>query len=75
MGNGRFSSTQWDSYSTANFSGKSRSQIFTASTMDKDFDPALIQLRESRDSADNPASTPIIIGSDVTGSMGRQHAF
>jgi hypothetical protein len=34
------------------------------------FDPARIAMRESRDSAENPASTAIILASDVTGSMG-----
>lgn len=71
MGNGRFSATDWSNYSTANFAGKSTSQIFTARSMDHDLNPLHIQVRESRDSKDNPNSTPLILASDVTGSMGQ----
>jgi hypothetical protein len=49
---------------------QSREEIFTQRTMREDFNPVNITLRESRDSEQNPASTPIIIGLDVTGSMG-----
>jgi hypothetical protein len=70
MGNSRFSSTDWSNYSTTNFSGKSRQQIFTATSMAADVNPVNIQVRESRDSVANPLSTPIILSSDVTGSMG-----
>lgn len=70
MGNSRFSSTDWSNYSTKNFSGKTRQQIFTATSMAADVNPVNIQVRESRDSVANPRSTPIILSSDVTGSMG-----
>ncbi|TLX16813.1 hypothetical protein [Rhizobium sp. MHM7A] len=70
MGNSRFSSTDWSNYSTQNFSGKTRQQIFTATSMAADVNPVNIQVRESRDSVANPRSTPIILSSDVTGSMG-----
>ncbi|WP_095201955.1 hypothetical protein [Mesorhizobium carmichaelinearum] len=70
MGSGRWSSTDWNAYATAHVSGKSAAHVFKARTLDPTYDPKMIQVRESRDSADNPASTPIILASDVTGSMG-----
>ncbi len=70
MGNGRWDAQAWSSYSTSTVKGKSQAQIFTSRNMKTDYDPATIKVRESRDSADNPYSTPIILGSDVTGSMG-----
>jgi hypothetical protein len=50
--------------------GRSRAEIFGARGMKEAYDPARITKRESCDSPDNPASTPVIIGVDVTGSMG-----
>lgn len=70
MGNGRWSSNVWDTYKAANVAGKSAAQVFTSSSMKDAYDPRSIQVRESRDSAANPLSTPIILASDVTGSMG-----
>lgn len=70
MGNSRFNSTDWSNYSTQNFSGKTTKQIFTSTSMADEFNPLHIQVRESRDSVSNPFSTPIILSSDVTGSMG-----
>ncbi len=70
MGNGRWDAGTWASYASATVTGKSKTEIFTSRNMKEDYDPAKIKLRESRDSADNPAATPIILASDVTGSMG-----
>lgn len=70
MGSGRWNSNAWDNYAAANVSGKSAAQVFTSRNMKSSYDPREITVRESRDSADNPQSTPIILASDVTGSMG-----
>lgn len=70
MGSGRWSPTDWAAYSTAHVAGKTDREVFSSRDMKADYDPKKIETRESRDSADNPLSTPIIIGSDVTGSMG-----
>jgi hypothetical protein len=51
-------------------STQSREEIFKQRNILEAFDPSKIGVRESRDSEHNPASTPIIIGLDVTGSMG-----
>ena len=69
MGSARWSSTDWTHYarSTAH---KSTEVVFAAHRMDPDLDPFGVALRESRDSDLNPASTAIIVGLDVTGSMG-----
>lgn len=70
MGSGKWKDTDWNSYSsTMDFASKSRDEIFTSRGMDKDLNPLNV-MRESRDSTDNPNSTPIIVALDVTGSMG-----
>lgn len=70
MGSGSWTAGSWDRYATASVKGKDRATIFKSRGMKEPYDPSLIKLRESVDSADNPASTPVIIGVDVTGSMG-----
>lgn len=70
MGGGRWTDSDWSAYSKAHISGKTTREVFTSTSMKTDYDPAKITVRESRDSDDNPNATPIIIGSDVTGSMG-----
>lgn len=69
MGNTRWDPSDWTAYS-ASTSTKSRAEIFTSRTIDAALDPAKIDVRESVDSTANPNSTPIILASDVTGSMG-----
>ena len=70
MGMGRWKNNDWDKYSDAHVSGKTAAQVFTSRNMKSEYNPREIDVRESRDSADNPNSTPIIVGVDVTGSMG-----
>jgi len=70
MGTGRWDAGAWDSYTMAHVKGKPSAAVFSSTGMKEQYDPAAFLLRESRDSADNPNSTPIIVGVDVTGSMG-----
>ncbi len=74
MGGGRWDSSDWAKYaSTKSYSTRSTSGaggIYSGSSMHKDLDPHGVSVRESRDSADNPNSNAIIVGLDVTGSMG-----
>lgn len=71
MGSGRFTSDSWVSYaSTRSYDTKTTADIFTNTVVAPELKPLDIGLRESRDSADNPASTAIIIAQDVSGSMG-----
>ena len=69
MGQGRYSSSMWDD-TVQTRSAMSKGEVFKQRTIHQTFNPAGIALRESCDSVDNPHSTPIIIGMDVTGSMG-----
>jgi hypothetical protein len=69
MGHGRWNDRDWASYTAGN-AHRSREDIFHARALDGRYNPAAIALRESRDGPLNPASTAIILASDVTGSMG-----
>jgi len=72
MGSGKWSTDAFATYSvsTGLHSARSVKDVYTRGRIQTPLDPKGIKLRESRDSADNPLSTPIIIGLDVTGSMG-----
>lgn len=69
MGGGTFNSTAYASFSASTV-GKATAEVFTSTGMKASLNPKGVTMRESRDSDDNPASTPIIIATDVTGSMG-----
>ena len=70
MGSGSWTSKDWNSYSKRTISGRSTAQIYSSTNVKSEFDPKNIKMRESRDGSDHPASNAIIIGLDVTGSMG-----
>ncbi len=69
MGHARWDASAWGSYIKTN-AGKSRAELFNRREIAGNLNPAEISVRESRDSAHNPKATPIIVGVDVTGSMG-----
>lgn len=69
MGSSRWDPDAWSTHASATV-GKSAADIFSRDSVSDDLDAKNIKFRESVDSPANPASTPIIIGVDVTGSMG-----
>jgi hypothetical protein len=70
MGSGRWSPDDWGKYSSSkSYDTKTTAGIFTASKLDPSMSVKGV-MRESRDSVDNPKSTPLILALDVTGSMG-----
>ena len=72
MGSGSYSSSDWAKLkSSRNIHADSKvSDLYQSRGMKAAYDPSKIKVRESRDSTDNPLSTAIIVGLDVTGSMG-----
>lgn len=81
MGTARWNETDYTSYArTTNYTTKSRDEVFSHKVNEK-LDPRNVkvgkgervglQLRESIISDENPNPTPIILGLDVTGSMGQ----
>lgn len=70
MGHGAWSNTDY-AVRSATYREKTREQLFSNRVISRDLDPRHITLRESCDSEESPESTAIILGLDVTGSMGR----
>jgi len=68
MGGGTFNARAYATYS-ASTAGLSTAEVFKSRTIHSTLDPKGVKVRESRDSADNPKSTPLIVALDVTGSM------
>lgn len=75
MGHGTWSNTAYRSYSDA-VANTDRSKLFhrtsaaAAVRSGQEVNVEKIGYRESRDSPDHPVSTPVLVGLDVTGSMG-----
>jgi hypothetical protein len=72
MGHGSYNAADWSRLkSSKGINAQSTaSDIFSGNSAQEKYLPRFITTRESRDSADSPAATPIIIGFDSTGSMG-----
>ncbi len=72
MGSGSYRSKDWDKLrSNRNITSQSTvNDLYQSKGMQERLNPYGVKYRESCDSMDNPASTAIIIGLDVTGSMG-----
>lgn len=72
MGHGSYTSADWARLAASKgiTSTSHEKNLFKAHRLEPEFDPRFIAMRQSRDSEQHPASTPIILGLDVTGSMG-----
>lgn len=68
MGGGSFDAKAYRSYSSS-VASKPIHEVFKSRTLDDSLDPKGVKVRESRDSDDNPQSTPMIAACDVSGSM------
>ncbi len=69
MGGGTFDAGAYRAF-TSTTAGKTTDKIYTSRALHKNLNPYGVRVRESRDSADNPNSTPLIVALDVTASMG-----
>lgn len=72
MGYGSYSASDWSKLkSSRNLSkDKSVTEVFKNTQCNPKFDPKFIGKRECFDSDDHPNTTPVVVGLDVTGSMG-----
>lgn len=69
MGGGTFDPDKYRAYASTTV-GKTTAEIFTARDLKDRLNPKNVKVRESRDSTDSPQATPVIVSTDVTGSMG-----
>lgn len=71
MGFGRYSVAKRKRRSDSlGYHTKSRDEIFTQQSINNAMNPYNVKIRESRDSDEHPNSLSVILGLDVTGSMG-----
>ena len=72
MGYGSYSASDWKKLKESRQLNKGQSveEVFTRRSCDPKFDPKYIGTRECFDSEDHPNTTPIVVGLDVTASMG-----
>ena len=73
MGGATFNAGDWATYTkTTNVrSATSHTEVFKANRIKNGLNPNGVTYRESCDSEVNPKSTPVIVGLDVTASMGK----
>lgn len=69
MGGSSWVPDDWKDHSVRT-AAKPTERIFTSSDLPDALDPKQFKIRESRDSAAHPNSTPVIVAIDQTGSMG-----
>lgn len=76
MGGGTFTKTAYATYNTSlgrtydEDTGRISGQEYTARKLDESLNPKKFKLRECANSAEHPNTVPVILGLDVTGSMG-----
>ncbi len=72
MGYGSYSAADWAKLKNSRklSGGQNVEEVFKNTSCNPKFDPLFIGTRECFDSTDHPNTTPIVVGLDVTGSMG-----
>lgn len=76
MGSGSFNTTSYLAYSTSlgrtydTITGRVTGQTYEAKKLDKSLDPKKFKVRECCNNEEHPNTIPVILGLDVTGSMG-----
>lgn len=70
MGHGSYTASDWNKLRSSFGTEKKAAQIFRGSSQHAEGASLKGIFREARDNADSPQSTPVIIGFDVTTSMG-----